>query len=120
MLLRRSGEIREETYNLNAVTEVADGEIGVASEALLLDIAEAVYHADKDKLAELRKRGAMELGEQALVDAIAVASGFNGITKVANATGIPLDQETETQTGELRRSAKIDDYADEYKTGQYG
>lgn len=120
MLLRRSGEIREESYNLDAVTEAAEGEIGVDHEALLLEIAEGVYHADADKLSELRTRGATELGEQALVDAIAVASGFNGITKVANATGIPLDHTTEEQTGEMRQTTKIDDYSDDYKTEQYG
>ena len=120
MLLRRSGDIREESYNLGAITEATDGEVGVSNEKILLEIAEAVYHSDDAALADLNKRGVKALGEQAFVDAIAVASGFHGITKVANATGIPLDDRTEEVTGELRQFTKIDDYADDVKSEQFG
>ncbi len=120
MLLRRSGEIREESYNLAGVTSVDDGEIGVAHESLLLEIAEAVYAEDTEKMAAIRTRGAEEIGAQALVDAIAVAAAFNGITKVANATGIPLDTETEKQTPEMRQVTGIDDYSEAHKSSLFG
>jgi hypothetical protein len=120
MLLRRSGELKEERYNLGGVTKVADGEVGVKNEAMLLEIAEAIFYEDDAALIDVRTRGEKVLGRQALVDAIAVASGFNGITKVANATGIPLDERTEEITIEMRESTKIDDYSDEHKASLFG
>lgn len=54
-----------------------------------------------------------------LVDAIAVASGFNGITKIANATGLPLDKGTEKSTVEMRAETGIDDFAEAAKAAQF-
>jgi hypothetical protein len=119
MLLRRSGENSDETYNLNPVTRAGEGEIGIPDEAFLLRLAEAVYEGDSGTLAAMRDEGRQRLGAQALVDAIAVACGFNGITKVANATGIPLDEDTENTTVEMRSETNIDDYAESYKAVVY-
>lgn len=120
MLLRRSGDKKNETYNLNVLTRVDEGEVGVPNEAFLLKIAEAVCAEDRGTLASIREEGKEILGEQALVDAIAVACGFNGITKVANATGIPLDEATENGTMQMRKDTKIDEYSDVHKSAVYG
>lgn len=119
MLLRRSGDKKNETYNLNVLTEADEGKVGVTNEEFLLRVAEAVCAEDHEALAAIREEGRKLLGEQALVDAIAVASGFNGITKVANATGIPLDEATASNTVQLRKETKIDDYADYHKSVVY-
>lgn len=120
MLLRRSGDKKNETYNLNVLTNADKGKVGVPNEEFLLRVAEAVCAEDPKVLVAIREEGKEVLGEQALVDAISVASGFNGITKVANATGIPLDEATETDTVQIRKEAKIDDYADSHKSSEYG
>jgi hypothetical protein len=118
MLLRRSGEIQEENYDLTGVT--GQGTIGVENEETLNAIADAVFYADAGDLEKIRAQAILKIGDQQLTDAFAVASAFNGITKVANATGIPLDARTEEVTVELRQSAGIDDYSDAFKSGQYG
>ncbi len=119
MLLRRSGAKKNETYNLKVVTNADEGEVGVPNETFLLRIAEAVYEGNHEALVAIREEGKETLGEQALVDAIAVACGFNGITKVANATGIPLDETTEKDTVQMRKETKIDDYDDSHKSVVY-
>jgi len=118
MLLRRSGELTAETYDLAPVTGANDGRIGVEDELTLLAIADAVARADTAALAELRA-GAGHLAPQALVDAIGIASAFNGITKIANATGLPLDAETERRTVEMRAVTRIDDYSDAAKAARF-
>jgi len=55
-----------------------------------------------------------------LVDAIGIASGFNGITNMANATGIPLDARTEEVTVSLRQQTGIDDYSENHKSSIFG
>lgn len=118
MLLRRSGQISEETYNLGGVT--GEGTIGVENEDLLIAVAEAVYRSDSVELAQARDMALGRVGEEFLLDAIGVASGFNGITKIANATGLPLDSRTEEITVEMREVTGIDTYADDHKSGLYG
>ena len=53
------------------------------------------------------------------MDAIGVAAGFNGITKIANATGLPLDAETETNTVGMRQQTRIDEFGDAHKSQIY-
>jgi hypothetical protein len=119
MLLSLSGQNSSQDFNLGVVTKAGEGEIGVPHEDILLKIAEAVYSGEERQLASVREEGLGILGPQALVDAIAVASGFNGITKVANATGLPLDETTENSTVNLRQQTKIDDYTDANKSEVY-
>jgi hypothetical protein len=84
-----------------------------------MELAAAVYSQDLDLMADIRKRGISILGERGLADAIGIASGFNGITKVANGTGLPLDQSTEAVTDELRTHTGIDEYSEEHKVRKY-
>ena len=107
MLLRRSGEKNDRAYNLNPITHDVDTggstpEIGVEEESFLLELAEAVFYGDSRTLSEVREKGLERLGDDALVDAIGVACAFNGITKIASATGLPLDADTETSTVSMR------------------
>ena len=41
------------------------------------------------------------------MDALTVAAGFNAITRVADATGIPLDASTAAATADLRDATGI-------------
>ena len=117
MLLRRSGDQTSEEYDLTGVT--GSSCIGVEHEDIMLIIAEAVVSSDPGASTAMRQRAIAEIGEQEMLDAIGIASGFNGITKIANATGLPLDQRTRQITEELRDVTGIDDYAEEHKASIY-
>jgi hypothetical protein len=48
-----------------------------------------------------------------------VASGFNGITRVADATGIPLDENTQQMTVDMRESTGIERFNYTEKSDRY-
>jgi hypothetical protein len=60
------------------------------------------------------------MGHQQAVDTLVVAAAFNGITRVADATGIPLDENTAATTVDMRAGVGLNafDYAE--KTLRYG
>ncbi len=49
------------------------------------------------------------IGAEAMVDAAAVIGGFDGITRIADATGIPLEASKAEQTADLRTELNIDE-----------
>ncbi len=112
MLLRASGQRDNRQYNLSAVNE-ADTDPGVDHADHLRALTEAAIDSRWEELATIRKAAAVAMGEQAMVDALTVAAGFNGITRVADATGIPLDPPTQETTVAMRAETGIDtfDYA---------
>lgn len=108
MLLRVSGALSGETVNLNVVT---DGTTTVASNLphaeTLVAFAEAVVGGDEAALAVARQRVFDELGAAALVDAAAVASNFERMVRVADSTGIPLDDFVYENTTEDREKLDL-------------
>jgi hypothetical protein len=52
------------------------------------------------------------MGEPAMVDAAAVIAGFNGITRIADATGIPLEDFKAEQSENWRATLGINQFAD--------
>ena len=118
MLLRASGEQSGAEYDLNAVTSTT-GDAGVEHESLLRELTEAAIENRWDDLDDVRRRATQTMGEQETVDALTVAAAFNGITRVADATGIPLDEHTAATTVEMRNATGIDhfDYAE--KSARY-
>ena len=116
MLLRRSGEVSEKPYNVMGV--IGDDAVGVEDEELLIAIADAVFAGDRAELAQVRAKAKAvhAIGAEKLVGAIGIASGFDGINKVANATGIPLDAKTQEATVSLRQQTGIDDYSENHKS----
>ena len=75
-------------------------EIGVPHAPLLLAFADAVIAGDGIEVP--RERVMAALGEAALVDAAAVIAGFDGITRIADATGIPIEPAKAEQTAGFR------------------
>jgi hypothetical protein len=66
---------------------------GVEHGELLIRFAEAVLGEDDAALAAVRERVLSTLGPLALVDSSAVAALFNAIDRIADATGIPVEEE---------------------------
>ncbi len=118
MLLRASGERDGTTYNLSAVTDDA-ADAGVPHSGLIRGLTEAAVHHDATALATLREAATVAMGEQQMVDTLTVAAAFNGITRVADATGIPLDANTQQMTASLRMETGIDGFDYGAKRARY-
>ena len=87
-----------------------DATSGVASGGVLAAFAEAILSGG-DILAQARSAVVAALGEAAMIDAAAVVAGFNGITRIADATGIPLEPAKADETEAWRGTLGIDDFA---------
>ena len=118
MLLRASGQRENRDFNLNAVNE-ADSDPGVDHAGHLRLLTETAIEGRWEELAAVRNAAAAAMGEQAMVDALIVVAGFNGITRVADATGIPLDPTTQQVTVSMRAETGIDAFDYAAKSAQY-
>ena len=78
-----------------------DPESDVPHGGTLLGFADAVLAADDAALTRARAAIRASLGSEALFDAAAVIGGFDGITRIADATGIPLEPEKAAQTADF-------------------
>ena len=111
MALRASALETGNPADLEVATGRAGGDGNVENGAFLVALAEAVARWRWDEVAALREEGVARLGAQETSDAILVASGFNGITRVADAIGIRLDQRTEDASADFRDSVGISAFA---------
>jgi hypothetical protein len=81
--------------DLTAVTE-ASHPSGIEHGDALVAFAEAVVARDGAAIAGTRERLVAAMGAEAMVDAAAVASNFERMVRIADATGIPLDDRLES------------------------
>jgi hypothetical protein len=63
-----------------------------------------------DGLAEHRDAVVDHMGQAAMIDAAAVIAGFDGITRVADGSGIPLEAPKAEATADWRHRLGIDDF----------
>ncbi len=118
MLLRASGQFENGDYDVNSVTS-DDIDPGVPHGKWLRALTEATIRGDWLQLAAIRPRAEAAMGEQQTLDALTVAAAFNGITRVADATGIPLDQNTVETTVEMREQTGIQRFDYGEKSARY-
>ena len=87
------------------MSEVLEGDAsatGVPHGALLVEFGEAMLVGDPDRRARARDAIYKALGPDALVDAAATVASFNAVVKIADGTGIPLEDFKADATAELR------------------
>jgi hypothetical protein len=84
---------------------------GVPHAAELLAFVEATLAFDATLISRTRAAVLDAMGEDAMVDAAAVIAGFNGITRIADATGIPLESAKAEQSAIWRDRLGIDRFA---------
>lgn len=75
---------------------------------ILVSFAQHAISRDGEAAARSRTALAEVAGQDAMIDAAAVIGGFDGITRIADATGIPLEDAKAAHTEDLRRQLKID------------
>ncbi len=112
-LLRASSlELGQE---LDVARTLADGS-GVPCGDVLLAFAVAA-HRGSDDLPAARERLAAGVGPAGLVEASLTVGVFNGLTRVADATGIVLDGGTLAATRDVRAELGLNEYAGATNTG---
>jgi hypothetical protein len=108
-MLRASVEIEGTEVDYRGI---ADGQSAEASSVLgagaLVGLVEATLSGSGDDGHEARARVRSELGAEALVDAAAIIGNFERMTRIADATGIPLDAPVNVATETLRVELGID------------
>ena len=113
MLLRGSGEHTGDDYDLAAIVpdREKDGGSGggVAAAAALTAYADAFFDGGQD-FAAARDRLHAEIGGEALVDAAGVLAIFNAVVRIADATGIPLEDQKAAMSADFRDALGIADY----------
>ena len=80
---------------------------GVPHADVLLPFADAALSFDPARIAPARAAVLAALGKAAMIDAAAVIAGFNGITRIADATGIPLEDTKADDTADWREALGI-------------
>jgi hypothetical protein len=81
---------------------------GVEQGTLLLAFAEAMVGEDDDALNHVRHAVIEVLSPEAMVDAAGVASNFERMVRVADATGIPLDERLQSLSQEVRDTLHLE------------
>jgi hypothetical protein len=92
----------------------------VAHAEALLALAEAMVGDDNAALARARDRVIGEVGAAPLVDAVAVASNFERMVRIADSTGIPLDESLDAVSGDLREALGLNRFGSSANTPPLG
>ncbi len=118
-MLRESSQDEGFDANLKAVMNDR-GDPGVLHADMLRKLAESTLQGSWDDLARHRQESAKLLGIQSMVDALSVVCGFNGITRVADATGIPIDYYEDELGKNIRSRIGVDAFQYAEKSARYG
>ena len=73
-------------------------------------MVDAALGEDISALEEARAAVRRDLGDGAFVDACAAIASFNAVVKVADGTGIPIEDWKEERTRDIRAALAIDAY----------
>jgi hypothetical protein len=76
--------------------------------AALIEFGEAMLSDDPTRQAAARQSVYRALGPEGFVDAAAIVASFNAVVKIADATGIPLEDYKEAATQDLRATLGLE------------
>ena len=97
-----SGQVEGAEIDLSAVNGEGGDDGGVDHGAALVAFVEAVMGDDDDALTAARESLRGTLSPAAFVDACAVVGAFNVVDRIADSTGIPLDEGLMTMSSGVR------------------
>jgi hypothetical protein len=121
MMLRESSKASGEAVNLNTVTAGDDVDSGVQAQGELLALVDATLNqAPAPQLADARDAIVQQLDAAALIDAAAVIGNFQRMTRIADGTGLPLDEPVTALTVELREELGINEFSSAEYTPKVG
>jgi hypothetical protein len=110
-MLREGIEAIGESIDLDGLTDPSCTKIeGIPNSEALLKLANAFMGTDTDALAEARAYLAKDMSQEAVVDAVGVASNFQRMVRIADSTGIPSDDVMLIMAEDLCETLGINDY----------
>jgi hypothetical protein len=110
-MLRESSKIAGYKIKLSDVTFGLSDETHIPQGNLLIDFAEAIVARDRDAITVARSKLFRVLGNDAVVDAVAIAAAFHGFVRIADATGIPYTTAARGgDAADIREKAGINEF----------
>ena len=112
MMLRESVQQTGVEFELTSLSgQEADGT--VPHQDLLLDFAEAVVLRDRAEAERLRPTVIEALGPAGYFDACGVIAGFHGFSRIADASGVPLDERYQAEAEAVKAQTGVREFAAE-------
>jgi hypothetical protein len=119
MMLRESITQNGENINFEGITDPACTRInGVPNSELLIRFADALIVGSDSELDAARAAVTETMGAATMVDVAAVGASFQRMVRVADATGIPLDEPEQVMTEDLREKLGLNEYVAAANTRQ--
>jgi hypothetical protein len=115
-----SGQVEGAAVDLAAVVGRPGSDTGVAHGGELLAFTEAVMGDDEAERGRTRERLRAVLSPEAFVDVAATIGAFNVVDRIADATGIPLDDAMRAASAEVRRALDLGRFASAANTPDAG
>ena len=111
-MLSLSADITESDVNLQMINGDESATAGdVDHAAALMKFAEAVASRDEVELTSARDALLEEAGAEVLVDAAAVAGNFQRMVRIADSTGIPLDEISAAMSSGVAKELDLERFA---------
>ena len=107
MALRVSARISGEDVDLGGIVAGQVVATGIPGGQALLAFAETGLGDDAEAIAAARLRVREGLGERAMVDAAGIIANFQRMVRIADGTGIALDNQLVALTADLREELGI-------------
>ncbi len=107
-MLSLSADLFEATVDLQLINgdeNAAEGDLPHAK--ALMHFAEAFALRDEQALQDARNALLEEAGEEVLVDAAGVAANFQRMVRIADSTGIPLDERNVALSAGVRKELNL-------------
>ena len=107
-MLSLSADLSDATVDLQMINgdeAATEGDVAHARE--LMKFAEAFARRDEQALTEARDKLIEEAGPEVLVDAAGVAANFQRMVRIADSTGIPLDERNVALSAGVRKELDL-------------
>ena len=90
-MLRESSKIRGSKFQLSDIIQGLSDKTEIEHGEFLIELTRSVVARDSLALKRLREKALDVIGNDGLVDAIAVSAAFHGFVRIADAIGIPYE-----------------------------
>jgi hypothetical protein len=110
-MLRESIKADGQAIDLEGLADPACKEVsGLKNSGILIQYADVFMARDAAQLADVSQALEKQMGAKALVDAAGVASNFQRMVRIADATGIPADPGTFDEKVDLIEQLGLEQY----------